>query len=244
MKVTKFFASAAVAVLLSVSAFAQTVDEVVAKHIEAMGGIDKWKSIKGVEMNNSMSMQGMDISMKSVVIPGKAMKSTVKVMGQEIITVINGETGWSIRPAMMGGTGEAEDLPKDQLKMTRGQMDLGGLLVNYKEKGSTLELAGKEKMDGGDVYKLKLTDKAGEVTNIFVSASTYYILKTAGKRTINGQDIDTEVNYSNFKQVEGLTFPFTMETASPMGGQITIETESIKLNPAIDEAIFQRPAKK
>ncbi|MFC0184046.1 hypothetical protein ACFFJX_16500 [Pseudarcicella hirudinis] len=64
MKVTKFFASAAVAVLLSVSAFAQTVDEVVAKHIEAMGGIDKWKSIKGVEMNNSMSMQGMDISMK------------------------------------------------------------------------------------------------------------------------------------------------------------------------------------
>ncbi|MFD1819196.1 hypothetical protein SAMN04515674_102413 [Pseudarcicella hirudinis] len=244
MKVTKFFASAAVAVLLSVSAFAQTVDEVVAKHIEAMGGIDKWKSIKGVEMNNSMSMQGMDISMKSVVIPGKAMKSTVKVMGQEIITVINGETGWSIRPAMMGGTGEAEDLPKDQLKMTRGQMDLGGLLVNYKEKGSTLELAGKEKMDGGDVYKLKLTDKAGEVTNIFVSASTYYILKTAGKRTINGQDIDTEVNYSNFKQVEGLTFPFTMETASPMGGQITIETESIKLNPTIDEAIFQRPAKK
>ncbi|MFC0184045.1 outer membrane lipoprotein-sorting protein [Pseudarcicella hirudinis] len=172
------------------------------------------------------------------------MKSTVKVMGQEIITVINGETGWSIRPAMMGGTGEAEDLPKDQLKMTRGQMDLGGLLVNYKEKGSTLELAGKEKMDGGDVYKLKLTDKAGEVTNIFVSASTYYILKTAGKRTINGQDIDTEVNYSNFKQVEGLTFPFTMETASPMGGQITIETESIKLNPTIDEAIFQRPAKK
>jgi hypothetical protein len=90
---------------------------------------------------------------------------------------------------------------------------------------------------------LKLTEKNGEVTNLFLSATTYYTLKSAGKRNVQGQDVDAEVVFSNFKQIEGLTFPFSMDTPSPMGGTMTIETESIKLNPTIDPAIFKKPAK-
>ncbi len=244
MKLTKILASAFIVMAVATASFAQTADEIVAKHIEATGGADKWKALKAMEMKNKFSVQGMDIDMKAVVVSGKSYRSDVSVMGQEIISAVDGETGWMQRPAMMGGTGEPEDMPGAMIKETLKQTNLGGSLMNYKEKGGTLELVGKEKLDGADVYHLKLTEKNGEVTNLFLSASTYYTLKSAGKRNVQGQDVDAEVLFSNFKQVEGLTFPFTMETPSPMGGTMTIETESVKLNPTIDESIFKKPGKK
>lgn len=244
MKITKIIASAFIFLVTSVASFAQTADEIVAKHVEAMGGSDKWKAVKAMEMNNKFTVQGMDIASKTVIVSGKSLRTDISVMGQEIISAIDGETGWAQQPAMMGGTGEPEDMPGAMIKESRKQVYLGGSLMNYKENGSTIELVGKEKLEGIDVYHLKLTEKAGDVTNLFISTSNYYVLKSAGKRNIQGKEIDAEVNFSNFKQVEGLTFPYTMETASPMGGMMTIETDSIKLNPKIDESIFKKPAKK
>ena len=244
MKLTKIIASAFIVMAAATASFAQTADEIVAKHIEATGGADKWKALKGMEMKNKFNVQGMDIESKTVIVSGKSLRTDVAVMGQEIITVVDGESGWMQRPAMMGGTGEPEDMPGAVIKETLKQTNLGGSLMNYKEKGATLELVGKEKLDGADVYHLKLTEKNGEATNLFVSASTYFTLKSAGKRNVQGQDVDAEVIYSNFKQVDGITFPFTVEVPSPMGGTMTMETESIKLNPTIDETIFKKPAKK
>jgi len=244
MKFTRIFASAFILLATSAASFAQTANEIVAKHIEAMGGADKWKAVKAMEMNNKFTVQGMDIESKTVIVSGKSLRTDISVMGQEIISAIDGETGWAQQPAMMGGTGEPEDMPGAMIKESRKQVYLGGSLMNYKENGSTIELVGKEKLEGIDVYHLKLTEKAGDVTNLFISTSNYYVLKSAGKRNIQGKEVDAEVNFSNFKQVEGLTFPYTMETASPMGGMMTIETDSIKLNPKIDESIFKKPGKK
>ena len=244
MKLTKIFASAFILLATSAVSFAQTTNEIVAKHIEAMGGADKWKAVKAMEMNNKFTVQGMDIASKTVIVSGKSLRTDISVMGQEIISAIDGETGWAQQPAMMGGTGEPEDMPGAMIKESRKQVYLGGSLMNYKENGSTIELVGKEKLEGVDVYHLKLTEKAGDITNLFVSTSNYYVLKSAGKRNIQGKEVDAEVNFSNFKQIEGLTFPYTMETASPMGGMMTIETDSIKLNPKVDESIFKKPAKK
>ena len=244
MKLTRIFASAFILLATSAVSFAQTANEIVAKHIEAMGGADKWKAVKAMEMNNKFTVQGMDIASKTVIVSGKSLRTDISVMGQEIISAIDGETGWAQQPAMMGGTGEPEDMPGAMIKESRKQVYLGGSLMNYKENGSTIELVGKEKLEGVDVYHLKLTEKAGDITNLFVSTSNYYVLKSAGKRNIQGKEVDAEVNFSNFKQIEGLTFPYTMETASPMGGMMTIETDSIKLNPKVDESIFKKPAKK
>lgn len=243
MKISKMMSAALIVMVTTASAFAQTADEIVTKHIEAIGGLEKWKALKSLEMKNKFSVQGMDIESKTVIVAGKSLRTDVSVMGQSMTTVVDGETGWSIRPAMMQGTGAPEDMPLAMIRESRKQLNLGGSLISYKENGSTLELIGTEKVDGADAYKLKLTEKNGEATDIYLSKSTYYTLKTSGKRKVQGQEIDAEVTYSNFKQVEGLTFAHTMETPSPMGGSMTIETESIKLNPKIDESIFKKPAK-
>ncbi len=244
MKLTKIIASAFIVMATTAASFAQTADEIVAKHIEAIGGAEKWKAIKGMEMNMKTSVQGMDIDIKAVTLVGKGMKSVISVMGQEIITAVDGETGWMQRPAMMGGTGEPEDMPGSMVKETRKQLEVAGGLISYKENGTTLEMLGKEKLDGAEVFKIKTTEKGGDVTTYYISATTFLTLKTSSKTKATGQETDVDIVYSNFKQVEGLTFSHTREQPNPqMGGTMTVETESIKLNPTIDPAIFKKPAK-
>ena len=90
---------------------------------------------------------------------------------------------------------------------------------------------------------LKVSKASGEESQVYVSASTYFIVKVTGKLKANGQEVDTEVNFSNYKAVDGLYFPYTMETASPMGGMMTVETVSVEINPTIDPVIFAKPSK-
>ena len=134
-------------------------------------------------------------------------------------------------------------MPADQVKMASSQKNIGSTLIIAQKEGAKIELVSKEKLDGADVYLLKVTKKDGDESQVYVSASTYFIVKTSGKVKANGQEIDTEVNFSNYKAVDGLYFPFTIETASPMGGMMTVDTLSVEVNPSIDASIFAKPAK-
>lgn len=227
----------------SISLQAQTTEEVLSKHQAAMGSPEKWSAIKSMVMKNKFNVQGMDIESKTSVLVGKGFRSDVEVMGNKIITAVNGDSGWLLRPAMMGGTGEPENMPSDQVKMAASQKSIGSSLVIAQNEGAKIELESKEKLDGADVYLLKVSKSDGEESQVYVSANTYFIVKVTAKVKANGQEIDTEVNYSNYKAIDGLYFPHSMETASPAGGMMTVETVSIELNPAIDEKIFAKPTK-
>ncbi|MCY7350408.1 MAG: outer membrane lipoprotein-sorting protein, partial [Cytophagaceae bacterium] len=147
MKTQKLLA-AAVAVLLSTGAFAQTADEIIDKYVAARGGADKLKGIQTLVMENSMSVQGQEIPMTQTIVNGKGFRQDVNIMGNSMVTVIEGETGWNILPAMMGGTGEPQDVPAEMLKGQSASLDPAGALFDYKTKGSNVELAGTEKVGG------------------------------------------------------------------------------------------------
>ena len=93
-------------IAMCVSSFAvsaQTVDEILAKHQEAMGGLDKWNKVKTLVQNTKFTIQGMEIQSKSSILVGKAFRSEIEVMGNKMVQVVEGESGWWIRPQMMGG---------------------------------------------------------------------------------------------------------------------------------------------
>src|SRR5919199_229496 len=115
MLTTKLLATT-LATCISVATFAQTVDEIVDKHIAALGGQDKINGVKTLVIEQSLSVQGMEIPTKSTVVVGKSMRSESSVMGNSMVQVVNGTTGWMIRPAMMGGSGDPEEMPAEMLK--------------------------------------------------------------------------------------------------------------------------------
>jgi hypothetical protein len=212
--------------LVATVASAQSTEEILAKHEAAMGGLDKWASVKTAVVKNKFSVQGMDIESKTSLVIGKSFRTEIEVMGNKIITVIDGDKGWMNRPAMMGGTGEPEDMQSEQVKMSSSQKYLGSILTNAKKDGYKIELVAKEKLDGADVYLLTVTKPSGEDSKVYVSTATNYVVKTQAKVQVNGQEVETEASYSNYKMVNGLAFPFTVETANPMGGMMTVETVS------------------
>jgi hypothetical protein len=230
---------AVVATMISVSSYGQTVDEIVDKHVAAVGGIDKIKGIKTMVMDRTLSVPGMEIPNKTLLVVGKSLRNESTVMGNSMIQAWDGVAGWMIRPTMMGGTGEPEDMPADVIKQTQGQLDPFGSLVGYKEKGSTVELVGKEKVDSNDAFHLKVTSKDGQVTDEWVDAQTFLLTKM--KVDMAGQQ--AEISMSDYKEVDGVKFPNTIDISSAQG-TITFITNKVVVNGAIDESIFKRPAKK
>jgi hypothetical protein len=238
MKTTKLFVACAVA-LMSVGSYAQTVDEIVDKHVAALGGMDKIKAVNTVITERSLAVQGMEIPTKTILVVGKSLRNESTIMGNSMIQVVDDAKGWMIRPSQMGGTGEPEDMPADQLKQQMGSLDPFGGLVNYKEKGNKVELVGKEKVDKKDVYHLKVTSKEGMAMDEYLDAETFLVSKV--KVDMNGQT--GEIDLSDYKEVDGVKFPNTMDITNPQMGTMSFITSKVSINPPIDSAIFKRPVK-
>jgi hypothetical protein len=146
---------------------------------------------------------------------------------------MNATEGWMFMPVM--GMTEPKKMDDEQFKGSLSQLDIQGALLNYKEKGSTVELVGKEKMDATEVYKLKITNKEGKVSHYFLDAKTFFLVKTSSKANVQGQEMDNETTFSDFKQTpEGYWFPYTMTT---MQGPITYD--KIEVNIKVEDSMFK-----
>lgn len=227
------------AALVSVASYAQTVDEIVDKHVAALGGIDKIKAVNTVVTDRSLAVQGMEIPNKTTLVVGKSVRNESTVMGNTMVQVVDNGQGWMIRPTMMGGTGEPEDMPADQLKQQLSSLDPFGGLVNYKEKGNKVELVGKETLDKKDVFHLKLTTPDGQVIDEYVDANSYLVSKV--KVSMNGQD--GEIELSDYKEVQGVKFPNIMEISNAQMGTMSFITNKILVNQPVDPAVFKKPGK-
>jgi hypothetical protein len=127
----------------------------------------------------------------------------------------------------------------------KDQADLSGNLMDYKSKGHSIELLGKEDLEGTEVYKLKLNKKSGDVEYNYIDASTYLVIKSESIIKMQGQEAKSSQMMSNYKAVDGLMFPFTIEQDNPMmGGNSSVTFTSIVVNAPVDESKFKMPAKK
>lgn len=224
----------AIAVITSIQSIkAQTADEIVEKYIAAMGGKEKLLSIKSIKMTGNLNVNGIDVGIVNTVVNGVGSRNDISVPGMdEGFQVVNKTKGWNFMPFQ--GQTAPEEITAEQLKASQNLLDAQGMLVNYKEKGSQLELQGKEKVNGAEAYKLKLTNKDGKVFTMFIDANTSYRIKAASKVNTPQGEAEIETIYSNFKKTDdGFVFPFSQ--TNPRG---VIEWSSIDVNKPVDEKIF------
>ena len=233
MRLIKNLLTAAL-VFTACSAGAQTADEIVAKNIDAMGGAAKLTTLNSVKLSGSMSAQGNDIPLTITKLNAKGMRLDIDLMGTSNYQIITADKGYMFFPIQ--GMTEPKELDADMVKTAQSQLDLQGSLFNYKEKGSTVEYVGTEKVDGADAYHLKLTNKYGKLVNYFIDTKTNRVVKTSGKtKGPDGQEMDSETTYSDWKQNgDGYWFAYSTTT---MQGPITYD--KIETNIKVDESIFK-----
>jgi len=172
----------------------------------------------------------------------------VNFNGQTSIQVFDGSGGWKLRPFL--NRREVEPYTEEEMRAVESQSELDGPLVDYATKGSKIELAGIEKVEGHDAYKLKLTMKSGKTTNLWIDAATFLEAKIEGTpRRLDGKYRAVEVYYRDYRTVNGLKIPFVLETkvlnppTTPGTGQVATASEQIMLdkvevNPQLPDELF------
>ncbi|ULQ54923.1 hypothetical protein KJS94_09760 [Flavihumibacter rivuli] len=241
--------TAAFACCLTLTLFtaqAQTVDEVIAKYVEAIGGKEKLSSIKSVYMEGVAVMQnGSEITTKVTKVDKQLMRTETSFGMGSFTFLVTDKQGWFSNPR---NGGKFEAIPEDRVKMAQSELDCAGPLVDYAAKGHKAELIGKEAVDGVEYYKVKLTLNSGNDITYFIDPSTYYIMHETrkgggmmgggGRRPGGGQgDQEMRIDYSDYRKTDdGYVFAYSV-TRGGMGGSMTYE--KIEVNKPVDPKMYK-----
>jgi hypothetical protein len=239
MKQVKFLSILLLSIITATSIHAQTVDEVIAKHIDAIGGKENWKKVTSVKMEGSMTVQGTEVALSSIVLHNKGARQNISLMGMTGYTIITPTEGWNYMPFQ--GQTQAEAVTPEKLKESQNQIDAQNSLIDYKAKGHSVELLGKEDVDGTECFKVKLTHKSGKVETMFLDPKSYYIIKSKSKETANGQEFELETSFSNYKKLsEGIVVPMSVNIPLGPGMSAEMTVSKYEINQPVDETIFKK----
>ena len=225
--------------LIFISAsLAQTVDEILAEHFNAVGQ-EKLLATNTVMMKGKIIQSQFEIPFTSYQKRPMNFRSEAEFQGMKIISGFDGNSGWSINP--MTGATDPQPMTEEQIDRMKIQADYDGLFYNYKEKGYTVEFTGKETVDDIETYVLKLTRPNGDIVTSYIDAETYVLLKAKSKMKIQGVDTETEMIFSNYKYVNEILNPFSLETK--MNGQTVMQMtfDQISYDSDMPDSMFEMP---
>jgi len=235
----------ALVAMLCVPSFALTVDEIIEKNIQAKGGIEKIKAVKSKRTTGKTLVRGVEFPFTIHQKRPSFFKIETTIQGMTMVQAHDGETVWQINPA----GGGLQKMASGQAMSFRSQADFDGPLLGHKDIGFIAELVGKEDMEGGEVYHLKLTVAddslriaAGNfTTHVYLDAESFLEIKMTIEGNVEGNSFKVDTYLSDYKEVGGLMMPHLIE--SKMGGQTVSQMimEKIELNVDIDDSIFKMP---
>jgi outer membrane lipoprotein-sorting protein len=235
---------AALSVLPTLPVSAQTVDEVVSRHVAALGGREKLAALQTVYMEGVSVMQnGTEVSTKTWKVKDKLMRREVDFGMGNFSMVMTDKEGWASNPRS-GGAFEA--LPADAVSRQQTELDLAGPLVDYAAKGHKAELVGTEDVNGSPCHLVKLTLNSGKDITYSIDQKTGYILRSRTKGGGGmrgggggGRNPDAEVvnEFSDYRKTDdGFVFPFTVTTVG-MGASMNME--KIEVNKPVDPKLYK-----
>jgi outer membrane lipoprotein-sorting protein len=220
--------------------YAQTADEIVASNLKAKGGIEKLKSISSVKMIGKMTAQGREMPMTVYSKRPNLLRQDIKLPVGSVVQAFDGTTAWVIPP----GEEAAREVTGPQAEGARKNADFDSPLLDYAAKGHKIELVGKEKAGGADVYHLRLVKKDGAIEHYYIDATTNLEVKRTAEVDAGGATQLLESELSDYKPIDGMMIPHTIKQS--MGGmpvsQMTID--SIVFNGPMEDTLFKMPAKK
>lgn len=233
---------AGLVLLVTPSLYAITADEIIANYIKTVGGIEKINAVKSIRRTGKFTGGG---GFEAVVVEEAKRPNMVRqefsLQGMTAVTAYDGSTGWKIEPWQ--GKKDVESLSEDEMKGIVFDSDFDGPLVNYKQKGHTVEYVGLDPVDGTDTHKLKVTMKSGDVVHYYMDTDYFVPIKVELKRTVRGEEREYEQILGDYKEVGGWYLPHSIENgAKGSSFRAQVSYDKIEPNPTLDDNRFHRPA--
>jgi outer membrane lipoprotein-sorting protein len=243
-------AAAVAALTWTSTARAQTADEIVEKHLAAMGGRSALSKITSQEASGTVaiSTQGADFG-GSIAISRKAPNKSRTYMTLDLSAL--GGSEMIIDQRCDGKTAYASNSLQGDREITGDQLQnmlnasFPSPLLTYKEAGAKVELQGPDKVGGRAVVVLLYTPTTGPATKMFFDAETYLLARAVTKMNVPaaGGEIEQTSDLGDYRAVDGIMQPFSVTVSSP-AQRVAITLSKVEVNTALDDAIFSRPAVK
>ncbi|WBV61653.1 hypothetical protein PFY12_05895 [Chryseobacterium camelliae] len=191
-----------------------TPQQIIDKYYKALGGKDKLMAIKTSIIDNTLSIQGMEVSMSTKKM-GNKFRSEQSMMGQKMIQVFDGEKGYADQ------MGQKMDIPADKIPELKKSKVIDAL--GY--EASNFKTANVEKIDGKD-YNVLVSDKG----KFYFDAATGLLYKSEAK--------EGNALVKSYMTVDGIQFPAEIE-AEGNGQKVIIKTTKVVLNSGVTDADFK-----
>ena len=220
------------------SSLGQTVDEILAEYF-AVQGQEKLLATNTFSTKGKIIQGQFEIPFTSYQKRPMKFRSEAEFQGMKIVSGFNGGTGWSINP--MTGSTEPMPMTEEQIDRMKIQADYDGMFYNYADKGYTVEFVGKEPVDDIETFVLKLTRPNGDIITSYIDSEDYVILKTKSKMKIQDVDTEAETIFSNYKYVDEILVPYSLETK--MNGETVMQMvfDEFIYNTDYDDSLFEMP---
>ena len=238
MKKSKLLIMIIISVVLAASLYAQSADDILAKHFDAVNQ-EKLSSVNSLKIMATMSMMGQEVPMTVYQKRPDKIRTEVEMQGMKMKTVINGKEGWTMNP-MMGAT-EPQKIPESQMESATGDSDFfDSELFDYAGKGHTVVKLDDAEVNGKSAYVLQLNHKNGQSVKYYIDKSNYLILKTSAHVKNMGVEVDVDSYHKDYKEVNDIPFAHTIEVYS--NGQLfqTTKITAIELNKDVDDTMFEK----
>jgi len=219
-----------------------TVDEIVRRYVAARGGIGKLRALKTLRQEGRVHAgPGRDgLVMREIKRPGK-IRFELTVQGVTSVFASDGARGWKVSP-LEGKTGPGP-MPEEALIDAREQADIDGPLVDWKKKGSRIELVGREAVGGRDTWKLELTLKSGGTLTAYLDVESASLVRTDAVRRVRGKPVRIETTFGDYRRTGGILFPHLVEVRAAGRPQVLrIVVDKVEVNPPLSDALFSPPA--
>lgn len=246
MKITSALFVAAGALVVSVlhaqEPKAPTVDELVAKNVEAKGGADALKALQSAKLTGKMLVNEGQLEFaysQTRKRPG-AIRTEITVQGLTAVQAFDGKEGWKISPFQ--GRKDPEKMSADDTKSLIEDAEIEGPLVDWREKGSTVEYLGTEDVDGTQAHKLKVTRKNGDVNYVYLDPDHFLEIRVLSQRIERGTQVEVETDLGDYEKVGGVFVPLSIEAGQKgSSDKQKIIIEKAEANVPADEAMFHFP---
>jgi len=238
------------AALIAPAIFAQdksqpTVDELVAKNIEAKGGATALHDLQSLRLTGKLLVQQGQIQYTYVQIKKRPdeVRTEVSLQGLTQIGAYDGKEGWRVSP--FSGRKDPERMSADDVKALVEDTEIDGPLVDWKTKGSSVEYLGTEDVEGTPAHKLKVVRKNGDVSFVYLDPDHFLEIRVLTERMRHGAHEEVETDLGDYEKAGGVFVPTSIESGrkgAPDKQRIIID--KVEANVPVDDAIFHFPASK
>ena len=240
------FLAVLLAAVVPDAAYAQTVDEIIAKNVQAKGGVERLRSINTIRQASRMHMPGQGMEAPVLILSKRPnlMRQEITLGNIKVITGFDGQVTWIVNPLVSPG-GAPIQMSGPEAEITREQASFDSPFLNYKERGYKIEYVGTETLNNRQVYHLRVMPPVRSMT-VRPQTQHAYIDVETGLETKLVTETDRaklEQEFADYKQVDGLTVPFTIRQLVNGVLQSEMKVEKVELNINLSDDLFAMPKK-